>query len=178
MKALILIGYMCVGKTTVGREVAKRTGRMFYDLDWYIEDRFRKHIPQIFAEEGEARFRDLERRMLHEVAEFQDVVVSCGGGTPCHFDNIGYMNEVGHTVYLKASPETILAHLAIAKGKRPLLEGKSPQELDTYVRQQLAEREPFYSQAQHIVDVNILDDFDKVSQVAELITATEIQQTI
>lgn len=169
----MLIGYMCVGKTTVGREVAKRTGRMFYDLDWYIEHRFRKRIPQIFAEEGEARFRDLERRMLHELAEFEDIVVSCGGGTPCHFDNIDYMNTVANTVYLKATPETILAHLALAKGKRPLLEGKSPEELDIYVRQQLAERSPFYAKAQHTVSVDILDDFDKVGDVADMIIEAE-----
>ena len=173
MKALILIGYMCVGKTTVGRDAAKRTGRMFYDLDWYIEDRFRKRIPQIFAEEGEERFREMERRMLHEVAEFENVVVSCGGGTPCHFDNMDYMNQAGHTVYLRATPETILAHLALAKGKRPLLEGKTPEELDAYVRQQLQERAPFYNRAHSIVDVDILDDFDKVSQVTDLIIETE-----
>ncbi len=175
MKALILIGYMCVGKTTVGREVAKRTGRMFYDLDWYIEERFRKRIPAIFAEEGEERFRDMERRMLHELAEFEDVVVSCGGGTPCHFDNMDYMNSAGNTVYLKATPETILAHLSMAKGQRPLLEGKTPEELDAYVRQQLAEREPFYSKAQVTVDVNILDDFDKVGIVADMIINEEQQ---
>ena len=173
MKALILIGYMCVGKTTVGRDVAKRTGRMFYDLDWYIEDRFRKRVSQIFADEGEMHFRDMERRMLHEVAEFHNVVLACGGGTPCHFDNINYMNEVGRTIYLRATPETILAHLALAKGKRPLLEGKSSEELEVYVRQQLQEREPFYLQAQHVVDVDILDDFDKVSQVTDLIMETE-----
>lgn len=173
MKALILIGYMCVGKTTVGRDVAKRTGRMFYDLDWYIEDRYRKRISQIFAEEGEACFRDMERRMLHEVAEFQDVVLACGGGTPCHFDNMDYMNEVGHTVYLRATPETILSHLSLAKGKRPLLEGKSPEELEAYVRQQLQEREPFYSRARSTVDVDILDDFEKVSKVVDLIMKTE-----
>jgi len=175
VKALILIGYMCVGKTTVGREVAKRTGRMFYDLDWYIEERFRKRIPVIFAEEGEERFRDMERRMLHELAEFEDVVVSCGGGTPCHFDNIDYMNRTGNTVYLKATPETILAHLSMAKGQRPLLEGKTPEELDAYVRNQLAEREPFYSKAQVTVDVNILDDFDKVGIVADMIINEEQQ---
>ncbi len=158
---------MCVGKTTIGRELAKRTGRMFYDLDWYIEERFRKHIPEIFAEEGEARFRDLEQRMLHELAEFQDVVVACGGGTPCYFDNMDYMNSVATTVYLKAKPETILAHLAIAKGKRPLLEGKEAEELSEYVHTQLAEREPFYNKAQHVVEVDFLQGFEQVAQAAD-----------
>ena len=104
MKAIILIGYMCVGKTTIGKELAKRRGQMFYDLDWYIEERFRKRVPQIFAEEGEEAFRKKERNMLHEVAEFENVVVSCGGGTPCFFDNIDYMNQAAEVIYLKASP--------------------------------------------------------------------------
>ena len=81
-KSIILVGYMCVGKTTIGRDLAKQLGRTFYDLDWYIEERFHTKVSTIFAEKGEEHFRDLERRMLHEVAAFENVVVSCGGGTP------------------------------------------------------------------------------------------------
>lgn len=162
MKAIILIGYMCVGKTTIGKELAKRRGQMFYDLDWYIEERFRKRVPQIFAEEGEEAFRKKERNMLHEVAEFENVVVSCGGGTPCFFDNIDYMNQAAEVIYLKASPETILSHLKISKGKRPLLEGMSPEELQTFVTDQIKTREDFYLRARHVVDVDVLDSAEKV----------------
>jgi len=169
MKSIILMGYMCVGKTTIGRDLAKELDCTFYDLDWYVEERFHTKVSKIFAEEGEARFRDLERRMLHEVAEFENVVLACGGGTPCFFDNITYMNSVGNTFYLKASPDTILQHLALSRGERPLLSGKTPEELRTYVTAQLAEREPFYAQAQHVINVNILDNFDKVKNVVELI---------
>lgn len=166
-KSIILVGYMCVGKTTIGRDLAKRLGRTFYDLDWYIEERFHTKVATIFAEKGEAHFRDLERRMLHEVAAFENVVVSCGGGTPCFFDNIDYMNEVGEVFYLKASPETILQHLAMSRGDRPLLKGKSPEELRAFVTEQLAQRESFYSKAKHVVDVNVLDSFDKISLVTD-----------
>ena len=169
MKAIILVGYMCVGKTTVGRSLAKELGCQFYDLDWYIEERFRKKVPQIFAEQGEEKFRDLERRMLHEVAEFENVVVSCGGGTPCFFDNMEYMNQTGTTVYMKASVDTILEHLRLSKGERPLLTGKSEEELRTYVTEQLAARSPFYEQAQHIVNVDVLNDFKRVNNVASTI---------
>lgn len=169
MKCIALVGYMCVGKTTVGKALAKELGAFFYDLDWYIEHRYRRKIADIFAEEGEEKFRDMERRMLHEVAEFEDVVLSCGGGTPTFADNMDYLNSVAETVYLKATPETILAHLAMARGNRPLLAGKSAEELDAYVRSQLAEREPFYAQARHTVDVNILDSFDKIADVVHLI---------
>lgn len=169
MKCIILIGYMCAGKTTVGKALAKELGRTFYDLDWYVEERFHKKVPQIFAEEGEARFRDLERRMLHEVAEFENIVLSCGGGTPCHFDNMNYMNSVAETYYLKATPETLIQHIAISRGERPLLKGKSPEELREFVSTQLAEREPYYEKAQHIVDINVLDSFDKIKDIVSLI---------
>lgn len=174
MKAIILIGYMCVGKTTIGKELAKRRGQMFYDLDWYIEERFRKRVPQIFAEEGEDAFRKKERNMLHEVAEFENVVVSCGGGTPCFFDNIDYMNQAAEVIYLKASPETILSHLKISKGKRPLLEGMSPEELQTFVTDQIQTREDFYLRARHVVDVDVLDSAEKINRLVELIE-TEIK---
>ena len=174
MKAIILIGYMCVGKTTIGKELAKRRGQMFYDLEWYIEERFRKRVPQIFAEEGEEAFRKKERNMLHEVAEFENVVVSCGGGTPCFFDNIDYMNQAAEVIYLKASPETILSHLKISKGKRPLLEGMTPEELQAFVTDQLKMREDFYLRARHVVDVDVLDSAEKINRLVELIE-TEIK---
>ena len=158
---------MCVGKTTVGRALAKRLNCRFYDLDWYIEERYHTKISKIFAEEGEERFRELEQRMLHEAAAFEDVVLSCGGGTPCFYDNVDYMNSVGHTFYLKASVQTILEHLAMSKGVRPLLQNKTPEELSTYVTEQLAEREPFYEKAQHVIDVNVLDSFDKIEYVVD-----------
>ena len=158
---------MCVGKTTIGRDLAKLMNRTFYDLDWYIEERYHTKVSQIFAEKGEAHFRDLERRMLHEVAEFENVVLSCGGGTPCFFDNIDYMNQVGEVFYLKASPETILQHLSMSRGERPLLKDKTPEQLQQFVTEQLAQREPFYSKARHIVDVNVLDSFDKIKFVTQ-----------
>lgn len=169
MRSIILVGYMCAGKTTVGRQLAKELNYSFYDLDWYIEERFHTKISRIFAEEGEARFRDLERRMLREVAEFENVVLSCGGGTPCFFDNMDYMNQTGQTFYLKASPQTLLQHIAISKGERPLLKNKNPEELRTFISEQLVEREPFYEKAQHVIDINVLDSFEKVSLVVERI---------
>jgi shikimate kinase len=91
MKRIILLGYMGAGKTTVGKVLAAELGIPFYDLDWYIESRMMKKVPQIFAERGEEGFRRVERTMLHEVAEFEDLVLSCGGGTPCFFDNMEYL---------------------------------------------------------------------------------------
>ena len=169
MRRIILIGYMGSGKTTVGKALSKETGMMFYDLDWYIESRMRKTVSQIFAEKGEESFRKIEYNMLHEVAEFEDVIISCGGGTPCFFDNMDYLNQQGDVVYLKATPETLHKHLLMAKIERPLLKGKNTEELIAYITEHLEQREPFYQKARYTLDVNVLDNYDKIiTSVASL----------
>ena len=167
MKRIVLIGYMGSGKTTVGKALAKEIGLPFYDLDWYIESRMRKKVSQIFAEQGEEGFRRIERNMLHEVAEFEDVVVSCGGGTPCFFDNMDYLNNQAQVVYLKADPEVLHKHLLMGKGDRPLLKGKSPEELITFIREQLEKREPFYTKARYSLDVSLMDNYEKIKITIE-----------
>lgn len=101
MTRIIFIGYMGSGKTTVGKALSKELGLPFYDLDWYIESRMHKTVKELFDSVGEEGFREIERNMLHEVAEFEDVIISCGGGTPCFFDNIDYINQQGDTIYPK-----------------------------------------------------------------------------
>ncbi len=163
MRPIIIIGYMGAGKTTIGKALAKSLGVMFYDLDWYIESRMRKTVKQIFDEAGEDGFRQIEHNMLHEVAEFENVVLSCGGGTPCFFDNMEYMNQCGETVYLKASPEVLHAHLKMGKGVRPLLLGKTEEEVRVFIGEQLEKREVFYSKAKHVFDINVMNSFEKVN---------------
>ena len=175
MRRIILVGYMGSGKTTVGKALSKETGMMFYDLDWYIENRMRKTVSQIFAERGEEGFRKIEYNMLHEVAEFEDVIISCGGGTPCFFDNMDYLNQQGQVVYLKAEPEVLYKHLLMAKVERPLLKGKSKEELITYITEHLKERASFYEKARYTLDVNVLDEYDKIqTSVATLRTMLNI----
>ena len=167
MRRIILIGYMGAGKTTVGKALSKELGIPFYDLDWYIESRRRKTVPQIFAEVGEEGFRQIEYNMLHEVAEFEDVIISCGGGTPCFFDNIDYMNQQGQVVYLRCEPEVLRGHLLMGKTERPLLKGKSPEELLGFIEQQLQQREPYYTKAAYTLDVTLMDNYEKIKITVE-----------
>lgn len=162
MTRILIIGYMGAGKTTLGKVLAKDLGLPFYDLDWYIESRMMKTVPQLFAERGEEGFRKVEHNMLHEVAEFEDVVISCGGGTPCFYDNMEYMNAQGDTVYLKASPEVLYAHLQMGKVERPLLKNKTREEMQAFIQEQLAEREEYYTKARHIFNVDLLDNYEKI----------------
>lgn len=144
---IFLIGYMACGKTTFGRALARRIGWQFVDLDFYIEQRFRKSVSDIFAERGEEGFRRIEAQMLHEVGEFEDTVVACGGGTPCFCGNMDYMKEAGMTVWLDATIGRITERLARNRSKRPLMADKTEEELYEAVEKGLESRREFYARA-------------------------------
>lgn len=127
--------------------LSKQLGLSFIDLDHYIEGRYHKTVGQLFAERGEDAFRDVERRMLREVAMFEDILVSTGGGAPCFFDNMEFMNGAGQTVYLKVSVGELAKRLELCKTTRPVLKGRSGDELKTFIAESLEKREPFYSKA-------------------------------
>lgn len=173
MKRIFLMGYMGAGKTTAGRELANQLELEFIDLDHYIQARYQKTVNQLFEEYGEAGFRDIERKMLHEVGDFENVIISTGGGTPCFYDNINHMNSVGTTLYLKASPEALSARLNTCKDKRPLIRDKDEAELYNFVVENLKKREPFYSQAKIIFTTEELinrEDVEKyVKQIIEVL---------
>ncbi|HTN69324.1 MAG TPA: shikimate kinase [Dysgonamonadaceae bacterium] len=171
MTRVFLIGYMGVGKTTIGKRLSVELGIEFIDLDIYIENRYRKSIEQLFNKKGEDGFRKIEREMLREVASFQNVLIATGGGTPCFFDNMDVMNKQGTTVYIKASIEQLVARLLASKNIRPLIENKSPAELKDFVTQHLALREGYYSKAQIIYENRYLVSFAHVSKTVEEIKA-------
>ena len=158
---------MCSGKTTLGRAFALKMGLQFIDMDWYIEGRFHKTVKQIFAELGEDAFREMERKMLHEVGDFENEMISTGGGTACFFDNVQYMNQQGQTVYMKADVETLFNRLQIGKAKRPLLMNKTDEEMKQYITEQLAHREQFYSQATYVFDSNRLESRKQIDKSIE-----------
>ena len=167
MQRIFLTGYMGAGKTTLGRDLSDFLGLSFIDLDVFIEERFHKTIRQIFAERGEEAFRELERRMLHEVAEFEDIIVSTGGGTPCFFDNMSFMNVCGQTVYLRVSIDELAARLEMARQTRPVLQNRTGEALKAFIRESLESRLPFYEQARFIFDAETMDTHDDVRKLSE-----------
>jgi len=169
MDTIFLIGFMGSGKSTIGRHLARALNRQFIDLDNHIEEKFRTTIPLFFKEFGEAGFRDAERSALHDMKEMKNVVVATGGGTPCFFDNMEFMNKHGITVYIKVSPEELANRLHSSKTVRPLIQGKSKEELINYIIGKLAEREPFYNKARIIADGERLnlDDYLRVIEGAD-----------
>ena len=143
-----VVGYMASGKTTFGRELAREKGIPFWDLDALVEERAGCRISDIFAREGESFFRELEREILHEFcAREDDFVLATGGGTPCFFDNMDYMNAAGHTLFLDTSFPVLVGRLREQWGMRPLLAGLSDEELEDFVRKHLESRLPFYLKA-------------------------------
>lgn len=167
MIRIFLIGYMGAGKTTLGRAFAREMNLSFIDLDWYIEERYHKTVRQVFEERGESGFRELEKKMLHEAAEFEDVVIATGGGTPCFFDNIDYMNSYGDTVFMDVDIKVLFRRLKIAKQQRPLLAEKTDEELKELIGTALEKRLPFYLKAKYTFNGERLEDRRQIQQSVE-----------
>lgn len=166
---IYLIGYMGSGKSTVGRGLASELGLSFIDMDDYIEERNHKTIPRIFAEDGEDTFRKLEQKALVELSSFEDVVIATGGGAPCFFDNIEVIKQTGKSLYLKGSPRILADRLRHSKIERPLIKGKTEDELVAFIDETLHKREQWYKQA----DVVLEYDHDLSTQ--EVLSALKIQ---
>jgi shikimate kinase len=159
MKPIILIGFMGVGKTSIGKKLAKKLSLNFLDTDKWIEKQAGKTISEIFNENGETIFREWERKSIEHFRKEENIVISTGGGLPCFHDNMQVLNSIGTTIYLKSSIERITEQLKLSRIKRPLIEGKSDQELETYIKNKVQEREKYYLQASHVLtpDRTILD---------------------
>ncbi len=164
---LFIIGYMASGKTTFGRALARKTGFRHIDLDFYIEQRFHSTVRDIFANKGESEFRRIESAMLREVGEMSDVVISCGGGTPCFGDNMDYMKSRGLTVCLQASDDVIADRIIQAGNKRPLMAGKSKDEILATLRQHMEVRKPFYDKASIIISGDRLENKSQIDDTVD-----------
>jgi shikimate kinase len=156
------------GKSTVGRGLAKALKLDFIDMDDFIEERNFKSIPTIFADGGEEAFRKLEQKALIELSEFENVVIATGGGAPCFFDNIDVIKKTGKSLYLKGSPRILADRLKQSKVERPLIKGKSFEELVEFIDETLNKREQWYTQA------DVILDFDHDLSTAEVSKALKL----
>ncbi len=157
---------MGAGKTTLGKSLSRSLNIPFYDLDHLIEEKEGKTIAQIFNELGEGAFRKLEGRYLKEFNYPDQFILSTGGGTPCFYDHLPWMNREGITIYLQLSPKSLAIRLQSATAtERPLLKEKQGEELLQFIEEKLLEREPFYLRAQYILKGENL----KVEDVVDLI---------
>lgn len=173
MIRVFLMGFMGAGKTTLGKALATDLGVSFIDLDQYIENRFMKSVSQIFATRGEQGFREIESRLLREVGEFDNVIVSCGGSTPLIGDNMDYMLANGQTVYLKCDNDTLLRRLKVARSQRPLIASKTDDELIDFIENETKRREPGYLRAEFICPGDRLESRDQISD-----TVTYLKQLL
>ena len=153
---IFLIGFMGSGKTHWGRIWAEKKQVNFFDLDKQIEKAAGESIADIFEKKGEEYFREIERHVLRKFEVRNNFILACGGGTPCFFENLQWMNEKGATVYLRATPSEILERVTAEIQDRPLLKKVNPSELLFFIEQKLKEREPFYRQAKYILDTDSL----------------------
>jgi len=146
------------GKSHWGHIWARNLGYTFFDLDLEIEKAFKMQVEEIFEKHGEEKFRELERYHLKRFENKKEVLLSCGGGTPCFFDNLQWMKQQGEIIYLKASPEYILDRVMDETSKRPLLKEVNTSELLFFIEKKLKEREPVYLKADHVLEVEKLKE--------------------
>ena len=169
MKPLFLVGYMGCGKSTIGRKLARALHLEFVDTDHRIEEREGATVIDIFHYEGEERFRTIEREVLEEVITAERAsVVSTGGGLPAWGDNMVRMNEVGRTIYLKRSAENIASRLSpYGRQKRPRLRGLNDEELVIFMREDMAKRDPYYSQAVQVIACEGKSDEEIIREIID-----------
>ena len=154
---IFLLGFMGTGKSHWGKQWAEVNNLQFHDIDALIEADEQASVVDIFEKAGEDYFRVKEASILRDMIKYDNCVISCGGGAPCFYENMQWMNEQGMTVYLSASPAYILQNVLEEKEKRPIIKHINEAELLFFIEQKLKERIPFYSQANITLDAETLD---------------------
>lgn len=159
---IYLVGYMGAGKTTVGRLLADKLGWRFVDLDDAFEQIHGYSTADYIRRFGLEEFRKKEKYVVEDLADqipFEHIIYATGGGYPCWEDNMECLRELGTSIYIRWKPEHLAKRLSLTDlSERPVLQGRTEEELLDFIAPQLEAREPFYSLAHHIVDVTICDE--------------------
>jgi shikimate kinase len=149
---IYLIGFMGCGKTHWGKLLSEKLKVPFFDLDDQIVASEGKSINDIFAEQGEEFFRLKEKEVLYMLTEsHESFVMACGGGTPCFYNNIDYMNKSGTTVWFNCTVDCLFDRLVKEKEKRPLIRSLTDEQLRNYIIKKYADRKIFYQQADVLI---------------------------
>jgi len=149
-KLIFLVGFMGVGKTYLGQQLAQQLYYDFLDTDQLIEAQQNQSIPTIFTKHGESVFRDYERQVTHELLNRERLVVATGGGLPCHHNLMATLCQNGTTIYLEASVDMIAERLANAPGDRPLINKKNTCSQLEIMTNLMTARAPIYEKADYI----------------------------
>lgn len=166
---IYLIGYMGCGKSSLGKKLSRALEIPFIDTDAEVEKEENRTIAQIMDEDGEEYFRFQEYRALLSTMDVPSAVISTGGGLPVWRNNMDKINDLGVSFYLKRSPEQIISRLSpYGREKRPKFRGKSDEELLAFMKEHMAQREPYYSKATHIIECAMLSDNDIIEKIREI----------
>lgn len=154
---IFLIGFMFSGKSTVGKKLASIMGYDFIDTDKYFEDKYKISIFDFFEKFGEEMFRKFEHEILKESVVKDNVIISTGGGLPCFNENMDIINDKGISIYLEMPFKAIINRQKNSKQKRPLLQNKTQEEIETYLLDLLTKREPIYQKSKITIDAQNID---------------------
>ena len=168
-KKLFLLGMMGTGKSYWAQRLADKTGMDWIDLDQEIEKNTAMTISEIFSSCGETYFREREKETLHQLTAYDDLIIATGGGTPCFYDNMQWMNDHGITIWIDEDIETLAARLKKEKEHRPLIRDLSDEALHDFLAEKLNQRAPYYAAAQYHLHGNTISD----SSFAEILTKHE-----
>ena len=169
MKTIVLVGFPGSGKSTVGKRLASRLSLPFYDTDSFFESKYHISVSDFFSKYGEEFFRICEKSVLEELLSKPTCVIATGGGTPCRTDSILLIKESAFSVYIKLSQKSLSDRLSHSKKIRPLVMGKTPDELSAYIEELLPKREFFYNQADLCVKGEDMDVGTLVEVVQHLL---------
>tara|TARA_B100000965_G_C19531950_1_gene731544 strand:- start:688 stop:1218 length:531 start_codon:yes stop_codon:yes gene_type:complete len=173
---LYLIGFMGVGKTTIGKKIAKHYNVNFFDTDKGIEELANNNTLNIFHENGEAYYRILESKILKIIPKKS--IVACGGGLPAFNKNMDFIKATGSSIYLKASKESIFNRLSGNLKTRPLVKGKTPQELKNFIKTNLKKREIYYRLADYTINTSGLSEQEVLAKINRLILSIQNNSNI